>query len=108
MEIIFSKKDLFFEEGAHKLTLEREGFHADIPILMAMIGYSSTSQQGHSPPAHIVEMAIQIPDNFKILESSLGFIPSNSPFLLKGIFLTQQQPKVEVSFNVKSTDSSHK
>lgn len=106
VEIIFSKKDLFFEEGPHKLTLEREGFHADIPILMAMIGYSNTSQHGHSPPAHIVNMEIQIPDNFKIFESSLGFIPSNSSFLLKGIFLTAQQPKVEVNFNVKSPDSS--
>lgn len=108
VEIIFSKNDLFFEEGPHKLILEREGFHADIPILMAMIGYSSTSQQGHSPPAHVVGMELQIPDNFKILDSSLGFIPVNSPSLLKGIFLTQQQPKVEVSFEVKSPDSTHK
>ncbi len=108
VEIIFSKNNLFFKEGLHKLTLEREGFHADIPILMAMIGYSSTPLQAHSPPAHMVGMELRIPDNFKILESSLGFIPSNSPSLLKGIFLTQQHPKVEVSFEVKSPDSSHK
>ncbi len=108
VEIIFSNNDLIFKEGLHKLTLEREGFHADIPILMAMIGYSDSAPQAHSPPAHMVGMELRIPDNFKILESSLGFIPSNSPSLLKGIFLTQQQPKVEVSFEVKSPDSSKK
>lgn len=106
VEMIFFKDNLTFSKGGHILELEREGFQMDIPVLMAMVGYSEAPQHGQSHPAHMVKMEIRIPGNFKIIESNLGFSPENSHSLVKGIFLTNQQPKLRLEFEVLSSELS--
>jgi len=100
VEITFFRDGFSFKEGRHRLVMEREGYRIDIPVLMAMLGYPDSPKHGHGVPAHLVRISLHCPSNFKILDSNLGFIPTESPSLLKGVFLTLKQPKLEVDFEV--------
>lgn len=100
VEITFYKQGISFKDGPHKLVLEREGFRSDIPLLVAWLAYPSTPEQGHGVPAHLVRMSLHFPSNFKIQNSNLGFTSPDFPSLLKGVFLTMKEPKLEVDFEV--------
>lgn len=108
VEMIFFKEALSFKKGSHNLKLEKESYQMDIPVLMAVVGYSDIPDPGHSHPAHMVNMTLRFHENFKIINSNLGFSPAHSASHLKGIFLTKQQPVFDVDFEVSSQDSSDK